>query len=241
VDNYQYCADFARRAIAEKAPEAKVLDFGCGTGQIVTLLRNSGVSAFGCDAFYGGGVSPIPSELSDVILPMQGNLIPFTDCMFDVVLNNQVMEHVEDLDAALSEIYRVLKPGGIVLSLFPDNGIWREGHCGVPFLHWFPKRSTLRIYYAFGMRVIGFGNHTEGVSRLQWSKDFCNWLDRWTVYRPYGEIRDTYAKFFLPMQHIEEHWLESRLGATVRPFPVQIRRLFVNKMAGMVFTCAKTP
>jgi ubiquinone/menaquinone biosynthesis C-methylase UbiE len=29
-----------------------------------------------------------------------------------VVINNQVMEHVEDIDAALSEIHRVLKPGG---------------------------------------------------------------------------------------------------------------------------------
>jgi SAM-dependent methyltransferase len=240
VDNYQYCAQFAVRMIRDKVGQAKVLDFGCGAGQIVKLLRDSGIAAFGCEAFYGGGVNPIPEELSGVILAMQGNVIPFPSCMFDLVINNQVMEHVEDIDAALSEIYRVLKPGGIVLSLFPDRSIWREGHCGVPFLHRFPKRSTLRIYYALFWRCIGFGNFTGGKSRLQWSKDFCDWLDRWTVYRSYGEIATAYGKHFSPMQHIEEHWLESRLGSIVRPFPTHLKRLFVNKFAGMVFICEKS-
>ena len=173
---------------------------------------------------------------------MQDKLIPFPDSMFEVVLNNQVMEHVQDLDTALSEIHRVLKPGGIVLSLFPDKSVWREGHCGVPFLHWFPKHSTLRIYYAYCMRSIGFGrfgHFTKELSRMQWSMDFCTWLDDWTEYRSYGEIKDTYGKYFLPMQHIEAHWLESRLGNIVRPIPAPIKRVFVQKMAGMVFTCEK--
>jgi 2-polyprenyl-3-methyl-5-hydroxy-6-metoxy-1,4-benzoquinol methylase len=95
--------------------EAKVLDFGCGAGQIVKVLRDSGISAFGCEAFYDGGRYPVPDELSGVILAMQGNVIPFPSCMFDLVINNQVMEHVQDIDAILSEIHRVLKPNGIVL------------------------------------------------------------------------------------------------------------------------------
>jgi SAM-dependent methyltransferase len=170
---------------------------------------------------------------------MRGNVIPFASGVFDLVINNQVMEHVEDIDAVLSEIHRVLKPGGVVLSLFPDHSIWREGHCGVPFLHWFPKRSTFRVYYALFWRSIGFGNFTGGKSRLQWSKDFCDWLDRWTVYRSYGEIAIAYGKHFSPMQHIEEHWLESRVGLIIGPFPTRLKRLFVNKFAGMVFTCEK--
>ena len=44
----------------------------------------------------------ISDELSGFILAMQGNVIPFPACTFDVVINNQVMEHVEDIDAALS-------------------------------------------------------------------------------------------------------------------------------------------
>jgi len=239
VDNYRYCAEFAARVIGDKADVAKVLDFGCGAGQIVKLLRNIGISAFGCDAFYGGGAEPIPDELSGFIFTMRGNVIPFPSCTFDVVINNQVMEHVQDLEAALFEIHRVLKPGGTLLNLFPDKSIWREGHCGVPFLHWFSRHSTLRIYYALLWRSIGFGNFTEGKSRLEWAKEFCTWLDQWTVYRSYGEIAMAYGKYFSTMQHIEDHWLESRLGSVARPLPTYLKQIFVNKFAGMVFTCTK--
>ena len=117
MDNYQYCAEYARGALADTS-QAKVLDFGCGAGQVVELLRATGVSAYGCDASYGGGAYAIPDELSEVILPMQGKEIPFPAEMFDVVVNNQVMEHVVDLDSALSEIHRVLKPGGSCLVFF---------------------------------------------------------------------------------------------------------------------------
>jgi SAM-dependent methyltransferase len=237
MDNYQYCAEYAHRAVVGRGG-AKVLDFGCGAGQIVSLLRRAGVSAYGCDAFYGGGAYTIPAELTDIILPMQGNAIPFPVEMFDVVVNNQVMEHVNDLDAALSEIHRVLKPGGMLLSLFPDDSVWREGHCGVPFLHWFPKGSTARLYYAFCMRSVGFGQFTHGKSRMQWSKDFCDWLDKWTIYRPYDEIAANYGRYFSAVQHVEEHWLNSRVRA--RSFlPTSLKRFFVNKMVGLVFTCEK--
>ena len=236
MDNYQYCAEYARGALADTS-QAKVLDFGCGAGQVVKLLRATGVSAYGCDASYGGGAYAIPDELSEVILPMQGKEIPFPAEMFDVVVNNQVMEHVVDLDSALSEIHRVLKPGGIVLSLFPDDSVWREGHCGVPFLHWFPKGSTARIYYAFCMRSVGFGHFTDGKSRMQWSRNFCDWLDRWTVYRRYDDIAANYGRYFSPMQHIEEYWWNCRFCA--RALPASLKRVFVNKMVGLVFTCDK--
>jgi SAM-dependent methyltransferase len=239
MDNYQYCAQYAVRAIGDESGEAKVLDFGCGSGQIVKLLRNAGVSAFGCDVFFAGGVSAVPDELSGVVMEMQRNTIPFPAGTFNVVINNQVMEHVEDIDAVLSEVHRVLKPGGVVLSLFPDHGVWREGHCGVPFLHWFPKHSALRVYYAWAWRSMGFGRFTDGKSRWQWSKDFCDWLDRWTEYRSYSEISVVYSKYFGPMRHIEDDWLDQRLGPLVRPFPKWLKRVFVSKMAGLVFTCVK--
>lgn len=107
------------------------------------------------------------------------------------------MEHIEDLDNALSEIHRVLKPNGKVLNLFPERCIWREGHCGIPFLHWFPKGTQFRIYFALVLRTFGCGYHTKGKGRLQWSKDFCLWLDKWTWYRSYDEISQEYAKYFI--------------------------------------------
>ncbi|MBZ0190650.1 MAG: class I SAM-dependent methyltransferase [Candidatus Kuenenia stuttgartiensis] len=222
-----------------------VLDYGCGAGQIVTALRNKGIDARGCDVFYTGGdySSRVqPELLGGVIKHMEHGVIPFPDESFDYVVNNQVMEHVEDIDSVLTEIYRVLKPGGQVLSMFPDKSCCREGHCGIPFLHWFPKSSKGRIYYAAFLRALGMGYFKGDKSILQWSRDFCQWLDRWTWYRSYREICTVFDKRFVRLTHIEEQWLQIRYGRwamIIGWLPRQIRRWVLRKLAGMVFISIK--
>lgn len=243
MNNYEYCTRFVLDAV--HSPEAKVLDYGCGAGQIVTALRTERVDAFGCDVFYGGGDASkaVPSELlGTVIREVEHGRIPFSDATFDVVINNQVMEHVEDLGAVLDEIQRVVKPAGVVLSLFPDRSVWREGHCGIPFLHWFRKGTRLRIYYATFLRLLGFGHYTAGKSPLKWSKDFCEWLDKWTRYRSYVEIREAYEKYFVKFEHIEDRWLLARFAPRlplVKLMPRGVQRFIVRKLAGLVFVVSK--
>lgn len=244
MNNYEFCAKW----ILEREPEmsVRVLDYGCGAGQIVKELRKRNVNAFGCDVFYEGGdySKSIDTELLNdgVIKKIDGNVIPFDSTSFDFVINNQVMEHVENLDSVLAEIQRVLKPGGLVLSLFPDKGVWREGHCGIPFLHWFPKNSRARIYYAAGFRILGFGYHKGTKSVMRWSQDFCEWLDKWTHYRTIQEIDMTYSKHFYDIQHIEDYWLQLRLGGRkplVAWLPASAQKLAVKKLGGMVFVASK--
>jgi len=243
VDNYEYCAHFVLDAA--RGREAKVLDYGCGAGQIVTALRAKRVEAFGCDVFYGGGDASkaVPGEmLGTIIREVEHGRIPFPDATFDVVINNQVMEHVEDLDAVLDEIHRVVKPAGLVLSLFPDRGVWREGHCGIPFLHWFRKGTKPRIFYATLLRLLGLGYYTAGKSALKWSRDFCEWLDEWTWYRSYADIRQAYEKHFMNIEHIEDKWLVARFASRlplIRTVPRVAQRLVVRKLAGLVFVCSK--
>ena len=235
VDNYTFCAGFAQQ-IAAGRKQARVLDYGCGNGQIVESLRREGIEAFGCDTFYEGGTYQILPDAAAFVLPMNSTTIPFPDCHFDAVTNNQVMEHVADLNTAVREIARVLKPGGTVLSIFPDNKGWREGHCGIPFVHRLPRR--FRVPYAFAMRCAGFGNFTEGKSRLQWARDFCDWIDKWCYYRPYDEIAATFERHLGPMQHIEADWIVAR-RANTRFAPRWMRRFITRKCSGMVFLCKK--
>ena len=95
-----------------------------------------------------------------------------------------MFEHVPDMDRVLSEIRRVMKPEGALLNLFPSREVWREGRCGIPFLHRFPKHSRARISYAAALRSLGLGDITDGKSVMQWSRDFCRWLDDCTYCRP---------------------------------------------------------
>ena len=100
-------------------------------------------------------------------------------------------------------------------SLFPDEGVWREGHCGIPFLHWFPKGSRL---------------------------DFREWLDSWTYYRTRREIDAAYDKYFRDVRHIEDYWPRSRLGGLKKAaawLPASAQRLVVRKLAGMIFVARK--
>ena len=244
MNNYEFCAQWVFDQ--KKDNDVRVLDYGCGGGEIVTELRKRGVSAFGCDVFYEGGdysENVDPALLGSAIKTMEEeDTIPFASASFDFVVNNQVMEHVEDLDGVLREIQRVLKPGGVVLSLFPDKRVWREGHCGIPFLHWFPKSSRFRVYYAAALRALGFGYHKENKSIMRWSREFCEWLDEWTHYRPSKEIHSTYDKYFCELQHIEDHWLQQRFSArkiVTDWLPPFAQKLAVRKLGCWVFFARK--
>lgn len=244
MDDYEFCACWITDA--HKAGGVRVLDYGCGDGKLVQLLRTGNISAFGCDVFYEGGDYSETMDGNDfgngIIKKMNDNKIPFDDSSFDIVVNTQVMEHVPDLDMVLAEIYRVLRHGGAVLSLFPDKGVWREGHCGIPFLHWFPKRTKLRVYYAAFLRGMGFGYFKKGKTVFQWSRDFCSWLDNWTYYRSRSAIEQSYKARFDSIQHIEDCWLRSRLGALsvfLLIVPKWCQVFVTRKWAGLVFVARK--
>lgn len=244
MDNYQFCAKWITDA--HIADDPRVLDYGCGSGRLVQLLRTRKISAFGCDVFYEGGdySETMDGSVFDsgIIKRMVDDKIPFDDGSFDIVVNTQVMEHVPDLDTVLAEICRVLKPGGAVLSLFPGKSVWREQHCGIPFLHWFPKRSKLRVYYAALLRCMGLGHFKEGKSVFQWSRDFCNWLDSWTYYRSRSTIELSYTACFGSVEYIEPYWLQSRLGGLavlLLVVPSWCQTFVSRRWSGLVFVARK--
>jgi ubiquinone/menaquinone biosynthesis C-methylase UbiE len=106
------------RAIIERiradAP-GHILDWGCGYGQISDMLSRAGLNVASFD--YRPGLEPavVPLERYphlSVSLSPDPRLLPFEDQSFDAVLSCGVLEHVEDPDASLEEIRRVLTAGG---------------------------------------------------------------------------------------------------------------------------------
>jgi SAM-dependent methyltransferase len=185
----RYVLDFARRR------GGRILDYGCGAGAVVLAGRAAGLDIWGADVFYEGAETRPPD--SGFISTVAAGRIPFPDAHFDLVTNNQVMEHVPDLDAVLEEIHRVLKPGGALLSLFPSLDVWREGHIGIPFSHRFEKESRARFYYTWALRALGLGTwKDQAPSTRLWAADKLAWIDRWTVYRTRHEIFAAYDRHF---------------------------------------------
>jgi SAM-dependent methyltransferase len=180
----------------------RILDYGCGAGALVSAGRQKGLDIYGADVFYTGSNSKAEAIASGVfgtaVVEIEdGGRIPFPDEHFDLVTNNQVMEHVADLERVLAEIHRVLKPGGTVLSVFPSVDVWREGHIGIPFAHRFPKNSKARFYYTWALRACGLGTWKEQApTSRQWAVDKLDWIDKYTVYRTRSELLGAYGRFF---------------------------------------------
>jgi glycosyltransferase involved in cell wall biosynthesis/ubiquinone/menaquinone biosynthesis C-methylase UbiE len=210
----RYVLDFARRYAAEH-PGARILDYGCGAGRMVAAGIAAGHDIAGADVYYGGSKTREEAAqaglLGSAIQEIRYGRLPYEDASFDLVMNNQVMEHVEDLDAALAEIHRVLKPGGAALSIFPSSDVFREGHIGIPFSHWFRKGARARFYYAWALRALGFGTWKEQApTARQWAVDKLEWIDLYTRYRSRGEIFAAYNRYFSNEQR-EDDYIRYRL------------------------------
>lgn len=94
-----------------------ILDVGCGTGYNLTLLARYGqaqgldMSAEALDFCRRRGVNDVRLHEADEL--------PFPDASFDLVTAFDVIEHITDDRAALSEFQRVLRPGGLLLVYTP--------------------------------------------------------------------------------------------------------------------------
>jgi len=190
----RFVLDFAQR-FAREHRGARILDFGCGEGALVDAGIAAGLPICGADVFYTGAKA---RPRGGVIHEIHEGRLPFPDASFGLVVNNQVMEHVENLDAVLSEIHRVLEPGGLLLSIFPSRDVFREGHIGIPFSHWFKKDSRIRFYYTWTLRGLGLGTwKQQAPTARQWALHKLRWIDTYTRYRTRREIFAAYGRYFV--------------------------------------------
>jgi len=103
-----------------------VLDFGCGTGYGTALLAEQAATAIGVDlsaeaiAYARDNYQRHNLDFR-VIESIERRRLPFKDGQFDTVVSFQVIEHIADTEAYLSEIARVLKPGGTFVVATPDR------------------------------------------------------------------------------------------------------------------------
>ncbi|MEI6298662.1 MAG: class I SAM-dependent methyltransferase [Actinomycetota bacterium] len=108
----EYVEQIIPLAVEELAGRAQVLDLGCGDGQIARALAAQGSDVLGVD----------PTQLHiDIAIERGGGPrylfggatnIPAPDNSFDAVVACLVFEHIDQMDEAMTEVARVLKPRG---------------------------------------------------------------------------------------------------------------------------------
>jgi 2-polyprenyl-3-methyl-5-hydroxy-6-metoxy-1,4-benzoquinol methylase len=104
-------------------PSMRVLDVGCGEGRFAAALAGAGASVVGID------VAEEPLRRARERHPelelhrvAEAEALPFADSSFDLVWAGEVIEHVADTSAWLSELRRVLRSGASLLLSTPENG-----------------------------------------------------------------------------------------------------------------------
>lgn len=124
-------------------PCAHLVDFGCGNGAQTVLLAKScrRVTGVDVDADYLAAFAReiVARRLRERVsgLSLVDNRIPLPDGVADVVTSFTVLEHVPDERAALTEMFRVLKPGGRLILSVPNRWWIFETHgCNLPWLPW---------------------------------------------------------------------------------------------------------
>lgn len=239
--NYRYLVEAADII---RPVKGNLLDVGCGKGDMVQLAAQHGWESQGVEFFGHGSGTNIKSVLTERgllginIHEYDGVTFPFPDESFDIVLSNQVFEHVPDLDRILSEVSRVLRPGGALICTFPYQDAIREGHSNVLFAHWFPK-SRARVVWLFLFRCIGVGRLKGKRTRMQWASFFNDWLAENTFYLSGKEIETKFQSNFESVVHREDEYLAFRLADTGRFMMARLvtrpRFKVISKWLGRMF------
>jgi 2-polyprenyl-3-methyl-5-hydroxy-6-metoxy-1,4-benzoquinol methylase len=101
----------------------RVLDVGCGEGRFTAALADAGVEVLGIDVAEEPlrRARLLRPELDLRTVPVQGPW-PLADGGFDAVWAEETIEHVMDTAGWLSEVRRVLRPGGKLLVSTPAHG-----------------------------------------------------------------------------------------------------------------------
>lgn len=155
----------------------KILDIGCGIMPYKsTILSNTKVTQYiGLDLEHSSYYADIKPDLL-----WDGKTIPLVDNSIDCVIATEVLEHCYSPELLLKEVFRVLKPGGLLF-------------CTVPFiwhLHEVPYDEYRYTPFSLEKKLIESGYTGVIIKPLGgWDSALGQLLGLWVTYRPMGRLR----------------------------------------------------
>lgn len=139
------------------APGGQGLDIGCQVGGLIDqITEKTGLSWIGIDPILEENSSTVKGA---PIGPGRADSIPYPDAYFDAAVFANVFEHIppDARQRSLDEIYRVLRPGGVLAGQIPNPYFPIESHSRLPFMGYLPITLQRRYWR---------------LSRVPWEHDF---------------------------------------------------------------------
>jgi 2-polyprenyl-3-methyl-5-hydroxy-6-metoxy-1,4-benzoquinol methylase len=170
----------------------KILDVGCGNGDLVNFMRQENYDAFGIDLEFKDGkhTSNLLSHgiLKEIDIGDKNRsgldsgdkyIWPEFNFLFDVIVTRAVIEHVRNLEEFVNSSKSILQKGGICIHYFPSKYSIIEPHIGVPFGAVFTNKTWIKLMCFFGLCFSTYrGNGEEAYQYMVKS----------TTYRRQSEI-----------------------------------------------------
>lgn len=203
----------------------RVLDLGCGDGLFASLacVRQPSV---GLDPCFSAILEAKARGAHRTLVCGSATELPFRDGTFATVVCNSVLEHIPDLDAALTECHRAMKPGGRLLITSPSErfgemllgarllaglGLRRAGE---EYARWFNAHSLHYHTLALGewrrrLKTAGFRvreewHYLDGAAHATF--DLMHYLSGWRwIHR---KLTGRWCGAWAPFNHLWAPWFE---------------------------------
>jgi 2-polyprenyl-3-methyl-5-hydroxy-6-metoxy-1,4-benzoquinol methylase len=215
------------RAAARSGKRLSVLDVGCGTG---TLLRHLEVKPFFADMvvsatnFYEKTTYKPEAYHEYIVCDLTEPCLALTSCAYDVVVCEQMLEHLPDVSVAMRTLVRVARPGGRLI-------------IGVP-IH-FPPLDLARIHLVPILdRAVGRAPGTRGHLQVFTLASLRRML------RQYAELRLVDQRGFRiisggvlrPMENLRWYWRANRwLGTRLTALCPEVQLILERSLADGTF------
>ncbi|MFH1446150.1 MAG: class I SAM-dependent methyltransferase [Chloroflexota bacterium] len=204
-----------------------ILVNGCGVGTYLDHLTDLTDKAFGLDIDFER-VSDA-HRLGTRVLCAAGEHLPFADAVYDLILSNEVLEHVQDDAAAIKEMVRAMKTGGCLVLFCPNrwypfetHGFYWRGkyHFGnIPLINYLPGRwrdklaPHVRVYTRRDLMRLFEGLPVRFIKRRVIFGGYDNIIARWPRFGKF--IRG----FWQALEHtplrifgLSHFWLVEKVG-----------------------------
>lgn len=111
--------DIVRQYLGANKDRKKILDVGCGDGQISVKFKELGLEVYGIDI----ASSQVKEAKKRGVVAIEGdfqNGLPYDNKSFDIVFCGEVVEHLVDVRFLITEINRILVAGGLLVLTTPN-------------------------------------------------------------------------------------------------------------------------
>jgi SAM-dependent methyltransferase len=200
---------------SQRAGAVKVLDAGCGKGELMAYLQANLPELYEGTDFevHGFDVHDSLTEhapSADVVLAnLRGSLPreqwdgrveyvsvsdpwPYGEGEFEVVVTNNVLEHVADLDFFFAELGRTLKPGGFSVHVFPFRRVLYEWHLKMPLVHRIEdfrlREKAIELLSRAGIGTFPETHAAEGIDEATYGRTRADFIQFGTFYRSWRDV-----------------------------------------------------